>query len=602
MRGVALAALLLAVVPARAETPFEARCAALAAATGQSDGERLHALFDLYWNYTLDEYPEYATAIGARGRNDRWSDDSLEAIARRKQELEAPAAVLATIAPERLSPADRLSYDLFRYDLEGALVGRRFPDEYLAISQVGGVQQDAARTLALAPAETRADYEAIVSRLTALPRLVDQTIVLLEQGLATGVTTPRVMLGPVPAQVLAQIPDDPLASPLLVGFTRFPTSLPAKEQDRLRRRAVEAYQSGVVPAFKRLHDFVVDRYVPGARTTTALGDLPDGAAWYAYDVRRSTTTTDSAAEVHAIGKREVKRIAQAMVAVAESAGAADVAVYRRTLASDPRYYYTEREALLAGYRDIAKRADPMLVRLFGRLPRLPYGVLAVPAHVERAQPAAYYEPGSLAAGRAGYFYANTWDLPSRPRWAMEALVLHEAVPGHHLQVALAQEMEGVPEFRRHAGYTAFVEGWALYAESLGPQLGFYTDAASRFGALTFEMWRAVRLVVDTGLHALGWSRAQALAYFQEQTGKSEAETVVEIDRYLAWPGQALAYKIGELRIKDIRGRAEKALGERFDPRAFHDAVLAEGALPLDVLDARMTAWTRSGQPAAPSVP
>jgi len=306
----------------------------------------------------------------------------------------------------------------------------------------------------------------------------------------------------------------------------------------------------------------------------------------------------------------------------------------------------------------------------------------VPAHVERAQPAAYYEPGSLAAGRAGYFYANTWDLPSRPRWAMEALVLHEAVPGHHLQVALAQEMEDVPEFRRHAGYTAFVEGWALYAESLGPELGFYGDAASRFGALTFEMWRAVRLVVDTGLHALGWSRAQALAYFQEQTGKSEAESVVEIDlyphafgegwglyseklgvemglyktpydefgrltyemwracrlvvdtgmhafgwsreraldflgsntalsehevmtetnRYIAWPGQALAYKIGALRIRDIRRRAEKALGERFDLRAFHDAVLAEGALPLDVLDVRMAAWTRSGQPAAPSVP
>jgi uncharacterized protein (DUF885 family) len=595
-----LAALVLALAaaaaaPLRAATPFEERCAALAA-SDQDDAERLHALFALDWAYTLDEYPEAATAFGAPGRNDRWTDRSPEAIARRERELEAPARVLASIRPERLAPSGRLSYDLFRYDLDRALAGRRFPEDLLAVSQLGGIHQDAARTLAYAPARTVADYEAILARLRALPRAVDQTIALLARGIETGVTLPRVILGAVPAQVLAQIPDDPLASPLLAPFARFPPAFPRKTQDRLRRAAVDAFRDGVAPAFRRFHDFLAERYLPGARESVAWRDLPDGGAWYAHAVRGSTTTALTPARIHEIGLAEVKRIGRAMDEVAASAGfRGDLAGYRRHLEQNPQFYYTDREALLAGYRDLAKRADPALVKLFGRLPRLPYGVLAVPAHVEQSQPAAYYEPGSLAAGRPGYFYANSWDLPSRPRWAMEPLVLHEAVPGHHLQVSLAQELEDVPEFRRHADYTAFVEGWGLYAESLGPEMGFYTDPATRYGALTFEMWRAVRLVVDTGLHALGWPRERALAYFREETGKSAAESEVEVNRYLAWPGQALAYKIGELRFKDIRRKAEKALGDRFDIRAFHDALLAEGALPLDVLATRMDAWIAARQ-------
>jgi uncharacterized protein (DUF885 family) len=260
------------------------------------------------------------------------------------------------------------------------------------------------------------------------------------------------------------------------------------------------------------------------------------------------------------------------------------------LRTDPRFFFERAEDLLVAYRDIAKRADPELARLFGRLPRLPYGVIPVPSYAEKSQTTAYYEPGSPAAGRPGYFYANTYDLRARPRWEMEALTLHEAVPGHHLQIALAQELEDVPEFRRHGFYTAYVEGWGLYAESLGGEMGFYQDPYSRFGQLTYEVWRAIRLVVDTGMHALGWTRERALRYFHENAGKAEHDITVEIDRYIVWPAQALAYKIGELKIKELRALAEVSLGRAFDLRSFHDQVLGGGAVPLDLLEGRIRRW------------
>jgi uncharacterized protein (DUF885 family) len=270
----------------------------------------------------------------------------------------------------------------------------------------------------------------------------------------------------------------------------------------------------------------------------------------------------------------------------------DFAAFSHHLRTDPKFYFDDAESLLAGYRDIAKRLDPELPRLFGRLPRLPYGVVAVPSYSEKSQTTAYYRSGSIAAGRAGYFYANTYDLKSRPKWEMEALTLHEAVPGHHLQIALAQELEGLPEFRRHGRYTAFVEGWGLYAESLGEELGLYQDPYARFGQLTYEMWRAIRLVVDTGMHALGWSRQEAIDFFKENASKTEHDIVVEVDRYIVWPGQALAYKIGELKIQELRRRALEKLGGRFDARAFHDELLGQGPLPIELLESRMEAWIK----------
>jgi len=346
-----------------------------------------------------------------------------------------------------------------------------------------------------------------------------------------------------------------------------------------------------VPAFRRLHDFLATEYVPQCRDSIALTALPDGQAWYAYAVASSTTTRLTPKQIHEIGLEEVKTIRAEMERVMRSTGFdRDLHAFFAFLGSDPRFFYSNPDDLLEGYRAIAKRADPELIKLFGHLPRLPYGVIGMPEHTAASLTAGAYEGGSLAAGRPGYFTANLSAVNTRPKWEMEALVLHEAVPGHHLQLALAQERTDLPEFRRYGYYTAFGEGWGLYAETLGYEMGFYKGPYAHFGALNYQMWRAIRLVVDTGIHALGWSRQQAIDYFKANSAKSEREITVEIDRYIVAPGQALAYKIGQRKFLELRARAARELGAKFDLRRFHDAVLAEGALPLDVLEARIDEW------------
>jgi uncharacterized protein (DUF885 family) len=359
----------------------------------------------------------------------------------------------------------------------------------------------------------------------------------------------------------------------------------------LQERGLKTLRERVLPALRKFHAFVKDTYVPGARRTLGMSELPDGEAWYAYSVAGSTTTSLTPREIHEIGLREVARIGDEMEALKKKAGFEGcLAEFGKFLREDPRFFYTSPEDLLAGYRDICKRADAELPRLFGKLPRMPYGVKAVPEYAALSKPTAYYEGGSIEAGRPGYFVANTSKLDARPKWEMEALALHEAVPGHHLQIALAQERGEKHELLRERFYTAYTEGWGLYAESLGTEMGLYKDPYSDFGRLTYEMWRAVRLVVDTGLHALGWTREQAIDYFRTHTAKTDHDIAVEVDRYLVWPGQALAYKIGQLKILELRRRAEKELGRNFDIRKFHDMILAEGALPLDVLEERVDEW------------
>lgn len=574
------------------QTGFESDCARLAKSSA-ADRERLHRLFTLHWDYTMREHPEYATMLGYPGQNDRWTDLSLEAIARRQRELRAPLQVLQSIARTKLSPGDQLNYDLFRKNLEQELDGTRFKSEYLPLTQLNGVQQDPARILEIAPRATARDYEDLLARLDRLPQLIDQTIVLLEMGLNAGITPPRITLRDVPQQVKNQISADAEKSPLLKPFADFVAGIPTAAREPLRHRAVIAFKEKVLPAYARLHEFLVTTYLPRARESIAMSDLPDGRAWYAHNVRTLTTTALTPEEIHKIGVAEVKRIRAEMDKVIGQAGfKGSFGEFLNFLRTDSQFYYTSADDLLRGYRDIAKRADPELARLFGRLPRTPYGVAPVPAYAEQSQTTAYYVPGSLRAGRAGFFYANTYALHTRPKWEMEALTLHEAVPGHHLQIALAQEMEDAPEFRKHGGYTAYVEGWGLYAESLGAEMGFYQDPYMKFGQLTYEMWRAIRLVVDTGMHALGWSRKQAIDYFTENASKNEHDITVEVDRYIVWPGQALAYKIGELRIKELRVHATRELGDQFDVRAFHDELLGNGALPLDLLESRLRDWVR----------
>jgi uncharacterized protein (DUF885 family) len=393
--------------------------------------------------------------------------------------------------------------------------------------------------------------------------------------------------------------EDPMKSAILEPFTRIPESLPAPDRGRLTQEAVQVYQEQVVPSLRKLHRYLSETYIPGSRESIAMSALPDGQAWYAYNVKEITTTDLTPQQIHELGLSEVKRIRAEMDKVIASSGfKGSFEEFLTFLRTDPQFFYDKPEDLVTGYRDVAKRVDPELVRLFGRLPRMPYGVRPIPAYAEKSQTTAYYEEGNSDAGRPGYYSVNTYDLKSRPKWEMEALTLHESVPGHHLQISLAQELEDVPEWRKYQGYTVFVEGWALYAESLGEEMGFYKDPYSKFGQLTYEMWRAVRLVVDTGMHSMGWSRDQALDYFKKNAGKTEHDIVVEVDRYIVTPGQALAYKIGELKIKELRAYAKKELGDTFDVRAFHDQVLGNGAVPIDVLEKNVRGWVGERKAAA----
>lgn len=603
--AIALLTVLVATPVAARATPTETLAAGIQAliadAGTRGDAERLRRLFQLSRDYALQEFPEYATYVGIRGHNDRWTDYSLAAIARRKAAQELPAKALASIDRTALSPADRLSYDLFRRRVEERLEGRRFPWELMPINQLGGIQQSVAQMLGeQMPTASEADYEAIVSRLRATPALVDQTIALMKEGLRRGITPPKITVRDIPAQTAALLVDDPAKSPFLAAFRSMPAVIAADRRDALRADAAKVLSAQVVPAYRRLRDFLATDYVPHCRESLAATALPDGQAWYAYQVASATTTHLTPKQIHEIGLEEVKTIRAEMERVMRATGFdQNLSAFFAFLQSDPRFFYSRPEDLLAGYREIAKRADPEVIKLFGRLPRLPYGVIAMPEHTAASRAAGSYDGGSLAAGRPGYFNANLSAVNTRPKWEMEALVLHEAVPGHHLQIALAQEQTDLPDFRRYGGYDAFSEGWGLYAETLGYDMGFYQDPYAQFGALNYQMWRAIRLVVDTGIHAFGWSRQQAIDYFRANAAKSEREIAVEVDRYVVSPGQALAYKIGQRKFLELRERAARQLGARFDLRQFHDAVLADGSLPLDVLDARIDEWIAQRRSATP---
>ncbi len=596
----ALAPAALAAQADTAHSAYHARYAAIGAARGRAaDSLRLRQLFALDWEQSNVESPESATYTGYPGQNGRWADNSFAGLRRRRAEARDQLDALLTIDRARLSPNDQLNYDLFRRGQEEAIAGLRFPWELVAVTQMGG-PQSLSEVMRQQPARTAADYADLLARLRAIPRVLAETRALLDSGLVVGVTPPQVTLRDVPAQVDGLLAEDVDHNPLTEAFTRIPSDVPAAERTRLRADARAVLDTAVVPAYRALRTYLVGTYVPRARTSIGLSALPDGAAWYAYNVRRETTTDRTPAEIHRIGLAEVARLRTALDSVMRATGfTGSAAEFARMLRTDPRFFVKDSASLVRAYRDVAKRVDPGLIRLFGRLPRTPYGVGTIPSFAAPSQTTAYYQPGSPDAGRPGMFMVNTYRVDTRPTWEMEALTLHESVPGHHLQIALAQELGAVPEFRRYGEYTAFTEGWGLYAESLGGDLGMYRDAYSKYGQLTYEMWRALRLVLDTGIHSMGWSREQAIRYFVENSAKAEHDITVEVDRYIVWPGQALAYKSGELQIKALRAEAERALGPRFDVRAFHDEVLGAGSIPLDVLTARVRAWTAEQAGRAP---
>jgi uncharacterized protein (DUF885 family) len=461
---------------------------------------------------------------------------------------------------------------------------------------MGGIQT-LSETAEILPFQSVKDYEDWIKRLQGVGPLVDQHITLLDEAVREGRTQPRAIMERLPPQLALQVVDSPEKSPFYGPFRRFPDTIGAADRARLDAAGRAAIASSVLPAYKRLQTAFNARYLPATRATVGISGTPQGADYYRERIAYHTTLSGlTADEIHAIGLSEVARIRGEMLKIKDQVGfkgtLQEFFVFLRT---DPQFYYKTPQELFEAYLAVSKRIDPGLVKLFGKLPRTPYGLRAIPATSAPNTTTAYYQPPAADGSRAGFYYVNLYRPEVRPKYEMEVLSVHEAVPGHHLQIALALEQASMPQFRRNAGYTAYVEGWALYSESLGEELGLYQDPYSKFGQLTYDMWRAVRLVVDTGLHAKGWSRQQAIDFFKDNAAKTEADIVNEIDRYIAWPGQALAYKIGQLRISALRREAETRLGARFDIRAFHDTLLATGAVPLDVMEPRMRAWIAAQQ-------
>jgi uncharacterized protein (DUF885 family) len=559
----------------------------------------LDALLKEEWEFRLRENP-----LEASGAGDRRFDDKLPSVAQGDLDRQARAqqAFLdraSRIDRAALSAADRINYDMWRRELEDDLLRYRFGTHRIPILADSGFHisfADLPTRSALAGVK---DYESYVARLRAFPAYMDQQIAHMREGLRTGFTQPQVILEGYEGSISVHVVDDVEQSVFMKPFARFPVGVPEGDRERLRDAARAAVREGVIPAYRRFLEFMTKEYIPGARKTTGASDLPQGRAYYDALVKSFTTLDVTPEQVHETGKKEVARIEAEMRTVMKDAGfTGDMPEFLKFLRTDPRFYAKTPEELLKQASFIAKRIDARLPSLFGTLPRLPYGVEPVPDAIAPKYTGGRYVPASPGSLRAGTYWVNTYDLPSRPLYVLESLTLHEAVPGHHLQIALQREMTGLPTFRRFAGIGAFVEGWALYSERLGLEMGLYRDPYSNFGRLTYEMWRACRLVVDTGLHALGWTRQQAMDYLASHTALSLHEVQTETDRYISWPGQALGYKMGELKIRELRARAEKELGERFDIRAFHDAVLRNGPVPLTVLESEIDAYIAKTKPAS----
>ncbi len=551
----------------------------------------LYELFTAYWEWRLANEPELATSIGRTDYNHRWRDWSKASRDRARVARQEFLQQLLYLGTGNLTPGDRLSTHLLEWELRSALDGEPYTQLAQRVSQMSGGHTQVFTVIGQMPARTVRDYENIVARLRAVPAYVDQNIELLREQIAAGLTQPLVVVDLMLDQVAAQRRPAAGESPLLAAFRQFPSDIGVVEQQRLRRDAVAAYDEAFAPAWRRLETFLREVYRPKARPQIALTSLPGGRALYDYAVRFHTTTAMTAEQIHQVGVDEVARIEREMEEIARADGFTGPATaYEQALGKRPGMRFSSRDEMLAYARETLGRVEPVLPKLFTRLPKMAVGIRPIPADREAAT-ASNYEVGTTDGTRQAWFNMNTYRPQEQVKYRTEALVLHETMPGHHLQSALARETEGVPEFRRAFSTTAYAEGWALYAESLGPELGtVYREPATRFGKLASEKFRAVRLVVDTGMHVMGWSRERAREYFRLH---APGQSIAEIDRYIAWPGQALAYKMGELQITALRRRSEQALGAAFDVREFHDVVLRNGRLPLDLLEEQVDTWIAS---------
>ncbi len=566
----------------------------LIALSAQADNAALNSLLTTDWQWGLSHAPENATLLGDKRYNHKLSDTTLAASRvynRHEQDMLKEALKLNRAS---LSGQDVISYDQFVLEKQLAVSAANiYPYMVQPISQIDGLQSTLPSLVSQTPFNNALDYHNYLARLHAMPAYVDGIIEQLQQGMKSGWVAPKVIITPVPKQLRElrlHLKDSELAKP----FQTIPKNVP--RPDVFAARGQKELNERVAPALLKLENFITSQYLPACRDSISASKLPGGMAYYNFMVKNSTTTDLTPEQIHDIGVAEVARIQAQMQLVMKEVGyQGSFSEFAHYLNTDPRFFYTNPDDLLNGFRSIITRTYQVLPTMFAHLPKAQAEVKPIPLLGAEEQPAAYYSPGSDDGSRAGFFAANISNLNTRPKWEMETLTMHEAIPGHHLQVSMAKEAPGLPDFRRNGWYVAFGEGWALYAESLGYELGFYTDPYSRFGNLNDELFRAARLVVDTGIHAKGWSREQAIRYLDENTANAPSDNIVEIDRYIAWPGQALGYKIGQLKIRALRAKATAALGDKFDLRGFHNAVLDNGALPLSVLETQIDLWVSQQQ-------
>lgn len=560
--------------------------------------QQLHALFGEYFEEQLKLRPLLATSIGDPRYNDRFVVSIAPDVIAREEKLERDYLErVQQVDRAALAAQDQLSYDIFKTAREREIEGFRFPDELIPLNQFYSTPNSFAQLGSgngMQPFKTVQDYDNFLRRVDGFVQWTDQAIVNMREGIRRGYVLPKILAERTLPQLQAHVVVKPEDSLYWGPIKSMPQDFPAADRERLTAAYRAAIESKIVPSYRKLHDYMRDEYLPKARATDGMAGLPDGKDWYAYNVRRITTTAYTPAQIHQIGLDEVKRIHAEMEKVMQRVGFKGTRnEFFKHLNTDPKFFWGSREDLIAGYFAIKSKVDPQLPKLFEILPQADYEVRAVEPFREKSASGGSYQAASEDGSRPGIFYANAYDLRARPKWAMEALSLHEGNPGHHFQITVQREQKDLPKFRRFGGYTAYSEGWGLYAESLGPDLGMYQDPYQYFGRLEGELWRAIRLVVDTGLHSQGWTREQVLEYMDANSSAAEARRVSEAERYMAIPGQALAYKIGQLKISELRARAEQALGPKFDVRKFHTAVLIDGALPLDVLEAKIDRWIAS---------
>ncbi len=588
---ISCALLLLAAAPALCAQKLQAAPQAQSAPQSLDDRRKaLNDLFHDYWEDQLKTNPEMASELGDKRYNDRISDYSVEAYNQELAREQNFLLRLAAIDSSGFSEQEKLSQELLERRLEEDQQAAEFREWEMPLTQMDGIYDTYPQLVEELNFTTVKDYDDWIARLHAMPRAFSQVIENMSIGMDDHRTPPRYLLEKALDQIRTMAHQKPEDSPLALPLKHFPASIPAAEQQRIRTEMLDAIGKEVLPAYLRLERFMEASYVPAGRTQPGIDSLPDGAAYYRFLIRRITGSNLTPDQIHQIGLDEVKKDEAEMLAIAQKLGFNDLASFRASLKTNPRLRPASAQALIDAYQSYLTPMEGKLPQLFGRLPRARFEVLPVPDYMAKTAPPAYYEPPAPDGSRPGRLRINTYNATGRNLYQVEDIAYHEGIPGHHLQISIAQELTGLPEFRKYYGNTAYVEGWGLYAERLGKDVGFYTDPYSDYGRLEGDVWRAIRLVVDTGVHSQHWTRDQMVDYFHQHSNIDDTSIQTEVDRYVAWPGQALAYKIGQLKILELRARAQQALGPKFDIRAFHDEILDSGAMPMDILDEHVSAW------------